>query len=100
MDNRLPSVDSVDGLQTLSIAILISTSTIVSRSTQSPGVPASCGVAVLEGAEVLVQRCHRLERDPGRQGGGSGGEDLLHRLDVLVAVDVQLPLVRYRGQAA
>ena len=30
MDNRLPSVDSVDGLQTLPIAILISTSTIVS----------------------------------------------------------------------
>ena len=100
MDNRLPSVDSVDGLQTLPIAILISTSTIVSRSTQSPGVPASRGVAVLEGAEVLVQRGHRLERDPGRQGGGSGGEDFLHGLDVLVAVDVQLPLVRYRGQAA
>ena len=47
-----------------------------------------------------MQRGHRLERDPGRQGGGSGGEDLLHGLDVLVAVDVQFPLVRYRGQAA
>ena len=94
MDNRLPSIDSVDGLQTLPIAILISTSTIVSRTTESSRITTSSGVAILEGAVVLVQGGDRLERGPVVGGGGPHRQDLLHRLDVLTAVDVQFTLVR------
>ena len=47
-----------------------------------------------------MQGGDRLERSPIGGGGGPRGQDLLHGLDVLAAVDVQLTLVSDWSQAA
>ena len=47
-----------------------------------------------------MQRGDGLERGPVVGGGGPRGQDILHCLDVLTAVDVELTLVGDWSQAA